>query len=42
MDKAKMNLDKWIFTENPTIFFENTPVGRCKKEVWDMLSLIHI
>ena len=36
MDKAKMNLDKWIFTENPTIFFENTPVGRCKKEVWDM------
>jgi creatinine amidohydrolase/Fe(II)-dependent formamide hydrolase-like protein len=36
MDKSRMDLDKWIFTENPTIFFENTPVGRCKKEVWDM------
>lgn len=25
----------WLFTENPTIFFEDSSVGRMKKEVWD-------
>ena len=25
----------WITTENPAILFENTSVGRLKKEVWD-------
>jgi creatinine amidohydrolase/Fe(II)-dependent formamide hydrolase-like protein len=29
-------IDKnWILTENPVISFENTSVGRMKKEVWD-------
>ena len=27
--------DKWIFTENPAVFFEDTVVGRMKKELWD-------
>ena len=27
---------KWIYTENPAVMFEDTIVGRCKKEVWDM------
>ncbi|MGI6161489.1 MAG: 3-dehydro-scyllo-inosose hydrolase [Christensenellales bacterium] len=27
---------KWITTEHPAIVFENTDVGRMKKEVWDM------
>jgi creatinine amidohydrolase len=31
-----MEQDKWIFTENPAIMFENTSVGRIKKAVWDM------
>lgn len=26
---------KWLFTENPVIFFEDNTVGRLKKEVWD-------
>lgn len=25
----------WITTEEPSVFFENTAVGRLKKEVWD-------
>ncbi len=31
-----MQDDRWIFTENPAIMFENTAVGKMKKEVWDM------
>ncbi len=27
--------NKWLFTENPAIMFENTAVGKMKKEVWD-------
>jgi len=27
--------NRWIFTENPVIQFENSSVGRLKKEVWD-------
>ncbi len=27
---------KWIFTEDPTIMFEDNTVGRLKKEIWDM------
>ena len=30
-----MKDDRWIFTENPVISFENSEVGRLKKEVWD-------
>jgi len=30
-EKNKM----WLTTENPAIMFENTDVGRLKKEVWD-------
>ena len=26
---------KWFTTDNPAIIFEDTSVGRCKKEVWD-------
>lgn len=36
LDKSKMDLERWLFTDNPAVFFENTSVGRCKKEVWDM------
>jgi len=25
----------WMTTENPNIVFENTAVGRLKKEIWD-------
>lgn len=28
--------EKWIYTENPAVRFENSAVGRLKKEVWDM------
>ncbi len=28
-------LDKWITTEEPSIFFENTEVGQLKKKIWD-------
>ena len=31
-----MEENRWLFTENPTIMFENSLVGRIKKEVWDM------
>jgi len=31
-EKNKM----WLTTENPAIIFENTDVGRLKKEVWDV------
>lgn len=31
----KMDTERWLFTENPAVMFENTKVGRCKKEVWD-------
>lgn len=31
-----MDKKKWIFTEDPTIFFEDNTVGRLKKEIWDM------
>ena len=31
IEKNKM----WLTTENPAIIFENTDVGRLKKEVWD-------
>ena len=27
---------KWLTTDNPAIIFEDTAVGRMKKEVWDM------
>ena len=27
---------KWIFTEDPTIMFEDNAVGHLKKELWDM------
>ena len=27
--------NRWLFTENPVIQFENSAVGRVKKEVWD-------
>ena len=27
--------DKWIYTENPAVFFEDTVVGKMKKELWD-------
>ena len=30
-----MSEDKWLFTENPAIMFENTAVGKCKKAIWD-------
>ncbi len=30
-EKSKL----WLTTENPAIFFENTEVGRLKKEIWD-------
>jgi len=26
---------KWLFTENPVIFFEDNEVGRLKKQIWD-------
>lgn len=26
---------KWLFTDNPAIFFEDSRVGRMKKEIWD-------
>lgn len=32
MDESKK---KWLFTENPVIFFEDNSVGRLKKEIWD-------
>lgn len=31
-----MDKKKWIFTEDPTIFFEDNTVGHLKKEIWDM------
>ena len=31
-----MDKKKWIFTEDPTIFFEDNSVGHLKKEIWDM------
>ncbi len=31
-----MEDNRWLFTENPSIMFENSLVGRIKKEVWDM------
>ncbi|MDY6827328.1 MAG: creatininase family protein, partial [Bacillota bacterium] len=27
--------EKWLFTKNPLIFFEDTAVGRLKKEIWE-------
>ncbi len=33
-DEKKKN-KMWLTTENPAIMFENTDVGRLKKEVWD-------
>lgn len=27
--------DRWLYTDNPAILFENSNVGRVKKEVWD-------
>ena len=30
-----MTSNMWITTENPNIVFENTPVGKLKKEIWD-------
>ena len=27
--------DKWIYTGNPAVFFEDTVVGKMKKELWD-------
>jgi len=33
-DKKKEN-KLWLTTENPAIIFENTDVGRLKKELWD-------
>lgn len=30
-----MEDNRWLFTENPVIQFENSAVGRVKKEVWD-------
>jgi len=27
--------DKWIYTNNPAVFFEDTVVGKMKKELWD-------
>ncbi|HED24319.1 MAG TPA: creatininase family protein [Firmicutes bacterium] len=32
MTKSK---EKWLFTDNPLIFFEDTAVGRLKKEIWE-------
>ncbi len=31
-----MEKKKWLLTEDPAIIFEDTAVGRMKKEVWDM------
>ena len=31
-----MDKKQWLFTEDPTIFFEDNSVGRLKKEIWDM------
>ena len=31
-----MEKKKWLLTEDPAIIFEDTSVGRMKKEVWDM------
>ena len=31
-----MDKKKWLFTEDPTIFFEDNTVGQLKKELWDM------
>jgi len=33
-----MDKKKWLFTEDPTIFFEDNEVGHLKKEIWDMDS----
>ncbi|HML38096.1 MAG TPA: creatininase family protein, partial [Bacillota bacterium] len=30
-----MEEQKWILTERPEVIFENTSVGRMKKQVWD-------
>ena len=30
-----MTNSKWITTEKPNIIFEDTSVGRLKKEIWD-------
>lgn len=30
-----MTQNKWLFTENPVISFENSKVGHIKKKVWD-------
>jgi creatinine amidohydrolase/Fe(II)-dependent formamide hydrolase-like protein len=34
-ESNQMEKTKWITTENPAVVFENTAVGRLKKEVWD-------
>jgi 3-dehydro-scyllo-inosose hydrolase len=34
--KKEVKNDLWITTDHPAIVFENTAVGRMKKEIWDM------
>jgi len=34
LDQKEKN-EMWLTTENPAIVFENTDVGRLKKEIWD-------
>ena len=29
------NEPKFLATEHPTVFFENTAVGRLKKQIWE-------
>ena len=36
LKEKKMDKKKWLFTEDPTIFFEDNTVGQLKKEIWDM------
>jgi creatinine amidohydrolase len=33
--EVDMENEKWLTTERPEVFFENTSVGRMKKELWD-------
>ncbi|KKL16001.1 hypothetical protein LCGC14_2499940, partial [marine sediment metagenome] len=35
MSDEKEKSRMWLTTENPAIMFENTDVGRLKKEVWE-------
>ena len=35
MSDQRQKSEIWLTTENPAIFFENTEVGRLKKEIWD-------